>query len=108
MRRNNMKNLKLVMLVGVFCSTLIFGCMMDKHLLSENEKTEWSVIGDTILRNNRPVAVYDHIEYELYSGKSTIEISINQIDGNPENTLSLVRFVHYHHKKDKVEVVIKK
>lgn len=103
-----MKNLNLIMLVGAFCSTLIFGCMTDKHILSKNEKTEWSVIGDTIFRNNRPVAVYDHIEYELYSGKSTIEISINQIDGNPENTLSLVKFVHQNHKRDKVEIVIKK
>ena len=103
-----MKYLKLTLLISTVCVGLITGCSVDRNILSENEKTEWTVMGDTIFRNNRPVAVYDHIEYELYSGKATIEISINQIDGNPENTLSLVRFVHYSHKKDKVEVVIKK
>jgi hypothetical protein len=102
-----MKNLKLIILTSIVYVGLITGCSVDRNILSENEKTEWTVMGDTIFRNNRPVAVYDHIEYELYSGKETIETSINQIDGNPENTLSLVRFVHYSHKKDKVEVVIK-
>jgi hypothetical protein len=92
---------------------LVAGCVfaVDKNLLSESEKNElkeWTVVGDTLLRNNIPVAVYDHTEYEMYMEKTTKEISIIQIDGNPENTIPLMKFIHHSHKKDKVEIVIKR
>jgi molecular chaperone DnaK (HSP70) len=75
-------------------------------LFSKKEINEWATRGDTILRNNKPVAVYDHLEYELYNGKENIEISINQFDKTPDNTIPLIRFIHYHHKKSKVEIVV--
>jgi len=90
---------------------LVVGCTVDRNLLSESEKNElkeWTIVGDTILRNNKPVAVYDHIEYEMYMEKTSLDISIEQIDGNPENTIPLMKFIHHSHKKDKVEIVIKK
>ena len=106
-----MINLKVIKLVCVLCFGLLIGCSVDRNTISKNKRkeiNEWCIVGDTILCNNKPVAVYDHIEYEMYLGKTTIEISITQIDGNLDNTESLVNFVHNNHKKDKVEIVIKK
>ena len=98
-----MKKLILSVLV---VSVIALGCKTDKHALTNKEILEWSTRGDTILRNNKPVAVYNHLEYELYNGKATIEISIDQIDKSPDNTVTLIKYVHLRHKKNKVEIVV--
>ena len=98
-----MKKLILSVLV---VSAIALGCKTDKHALTNKEILEWSTRGDTILRNNKPVAVYNHLEYELYNGKATIEISIDQIDKSPDNTVTLIKYVHLRHKKNKVEIVV--
>ena len=98
-----MKNL-IIRAIGISATTL--GCKTDKHSLTNKEILEWSTCGDTILRNNKPVAVYNHLEYELYNGKATIEISIDQIDKSPDNTIPLINYVHLRHKKNKVEIVV--
>jgi hypothetical protein len=92
--------------IGYLISLTFECCSVNKHALSKREINEWATRGDTILRNNKPVAVYDHLEYELYNGKENIEISINQFDKTPDNTIPLIRFIHYHHKKSKVEIVV--
>jgi hypothetical protein len=96
---------KLILSVMIIFVTAL-GCKIDKHSLTNKELLEWSTKGDTILRNNKPVAVYNHLEYELYNGKATIEISIDQIDKSPDNTVSLIKYVHLRHKKNKVEIVV--
>jgi hypothetical protein len=106
-----MRSLKILRFITILCFILVVGCAVDRNVLSESEKNElkeWTIVGDTLLRNNIPVAVYDHTEYEMYMEKTTKEISIIQIDGNPENTIPLMKFIHHSHKKDKVEIVIKK
>ena len=106
-----MRSLKILRFITILCFILVVGCAVDRNVLSEsdrNELKEWTIVGDTILRNNIPVAVYDHIEYEMYMEKTTKEISIIQIDGNLENTVPMMKFIHNSHKKDKVEIVIKK
>ena len=95
-----------LLLSALIISIITFGCKMDKHTLTSKEELEWSTNGDTILRNNKPVAIYNHLEYELYNGKATIEISIDQIDKSPENTIPLIKYVHLKHRKNKVEIVV--
>ena len=101
-----MISIKKIIILVIVIYTMVVSCKTDKHSLSNKEVIEWSTIGDTILRNNKPVAVYNHLEYELYNGKATIEISIDQIDRSPENTIPLIRYVHLRHKKNKVEIVV--
>ena len=36
----------------------------------------------------------------------SFEISIDQIDKSPDNTVSLIKYVHLRHKKNKVEIVV--
>ena len=98
--------MKKLIILAIAISATTFGCKTDKHALTNKEILEWSTRGDTILRNNKPVAVYNHLEYELYNGKATIEISIDQIDRSPENTIPLIKYVHLKHKKNKVEIVV--
>jgi hypothetical protein len=98
--------MKKIIILAIVISAIALGCKTDKHILSNKEELEWSTRGDTILRNNKPVAVYNHLEYELYNGKATIEISIDQIDKSPDNTVSLIKYVHLRHKKNKVEIVV--
>ena len=95
-----------LLLSTLIISIITFGCKTDKNLLTNKEAIEWSTNGDTILRNNKPVAIYNHLEYELYNGKATIEISIDQIDKSPENTIPLIKYVHLKHRKNKVEIVV--
>lgn len=97
---------KKIIILVIVIYTIVVSCKTDKHLLTNKEVLEWSTKGDTILRNNKPVAVYNHLEYELYNGKATIEISIDQIDKSPDNTVSLIKYVHLRHKKNKVEIVV--
>ena len=100
--------MKKLLTSAIIISAITFGCKTDKNVLSNKEELEWSTKGDTILRNNKPVAIYNHLEYELYNGKATIEISIDQIDRSPENTIPLIKYVHLKHKKNKVEIVVQK
>lgn len=97
---------KKIIILVIVIYTIVVSCKTDKHSLTNKEVLEWSTKGDTILRNNKPVAVYNHLEYELYNGKATIEISIDQIDKSPDNTVSLIKYVHLRHKKNKVEIVV--
>ena len=98
--------MKKLIILTIIISATTLGCKTDKHSLTNKEILEWPTRGDTILRNNKPVAVYNHLEYELYNGKATIEISIDQIDKSPDNTVSLIKYVHLRHKKNKVEIVV--
>ena len=101
-----MTTTKKIIILVIVIYTIVVSCKTDKHSLTNKEVLEWSTKGDTILRNNKPVAVYNHLEYELYNGKATIEISIDQIDKSPDNTVSLIKYVHLRHKKNKVEIVV--
>ena len=101
-----MTTTKKIIILVIVIYAIVVSCKTDKHSLSNKEVLEWSTKGDTILRNNKPVAVYNHLEYELYNGKATIEISIDQIDKSPDNTVSLIKYVHLRHKKNKVEIVV--
>ena len=86
------------------CISLISGCYTSRETLSRVEMSQWDHRNDTLFRNGRPVAVLDHIEYELYRGKEDREISIRQIDGEPDNTIPLIKFVHTKHRSEERRV----
>ena len=90
--------------------TILFGCVVDKEILSQYECTKWHSKNDTIYYTNKPIAVYDHVEYELNpshgkGAKPIVEISITQIGFGVE-TDNLIKYVHTMHSKQKVEIVV--
>lgn len=98
-------------IITLFAAFSLASCSVDKMLLSEEQKSEWKLVGDSIYRNNLPVAVYDHQEYEInpQHGKhvhAVLELSIRQFDNIPSNTVPLIRFIHTKHPKMKIEIVI--
>ena len=85
-------------------------CSVDKELISKSEFVKWSSKNDTIFYNNKPVAYYDHSEYELNPrhGKHSQpvqELSIMQFNFDVK-TDELIKFVHTLHPRQKVEIVV--
>ena len=91
---------KLVILV----IALLGSCSVDKNLLTDSEKKDWSSRNDTIFYCNIPVSFFTHYEIELYKGETTREICLSALY---IDTLSLeseiIRYVHTKHPKDKVQ-----
>jgi hypothetical protein len=92
--------------------TSLFSCTVDKELLTKEDLSKWSSKNDTISYNGKPVAIYDHFEYELNpshgrGAKPIVELSIVQISFEAE-TAGLIRYVHTFHSKQKVEIVVPK
>ena len=101
-----MKNL----IIGVVLLTLLANCSTDKELIKGSELEKWAISNDTIFYSKKPVAYYDHSEYELNPGhgkraKPIQELSITQLDLHVK-TDELNKFVHTLHKRQKVEIVV--
>jgi hypothetical protein len=101
---------KLLLVLGLTTSMIIGGCAVDKELLTKEELSKWTIKDDGILYDNKLVAVYDHVEYELNPshGKGAtpiVELSITQISFEVP-TEKLIKFVHTKHSKQKVEIVV--
>ena len=99
---------KTLILVGLLMS--LGSCSVDKELISKIELVKWNSKNDTIYYDTKPVAYYDHSEYELNPGhgkhaKPIQELSITQINFDV-TTDELVKYVHKRHKKQKVEIVV--
>jgi hypothetical protein len=85
-------------------------CSVDKEIISKTEFVKWSTKNDTIFYNAKPVAYYDHSEYELNPGhgkyaKPIQELSITQLSFDVKID-DLIKFVHTIHPKQKVEIVV--
>lgn len=112
-RMKKFKNFLVYIFVILFYFIIFTRCSLNKNCLSTQELTKWEVKQDSIYFENKPIAVYDHIEYELNPGhgknaKPIIELSITQIDLNCENTEKLIKFIHTKHKNQKVEIIVPK
>lgn len=79
--------------------------------MEQGELKEWSNRNDTILRNNKPVAIFEHYEYELNPNHRRpamqAELCFIQIDDESENTVGLIRYIHTMHPSSKVQVEFK-
>ncbi len=101
-----MKNL----IIGVVLLTCLANCSTDKELIKGSELEKWAISNDTIFYSKKPVAYYDHSEYELNPGhgkraKPIQELSITQINFEI-TTDQLIKYVHTIHNKQKVEIVV--
>jgi len=99
---------KTLILVGLLVA--LGSCSVDKELISKSEFVKWSSKSDTIFYNSKPVAYYDHSEYELNPGhgkyaKPIQELSITQLNFEV-TTDELIKYVHTLYNKQKVEIVV--
>jgi hypothetical protein len=99
---------KTLVLVGLLMA--LVSCSVDKEIISKSEFVKWSTKNDTIFYNSKPVAYYDHSEYELNPrhgkyAKPIQELSITQL-GIEVQTNELIKYVHTLHNKQKVEIVV--
>lgn len=99
---------KTLIIVGLIMS--LGSCSIDKEIISKIELVKWNSKNDTIYYDTKPVAYYDHSEYELNPGhgkhaKPIQELSITQINFGVK-TDELIKFVHTLHPKQKVEIVV--
>jgi hypothetical protein len=99
---------KTLILVGLLMS--LGSCSVDKELISKSELVKWNSKNDTIFYDTKPVAYYDHSEYELNPGhgrheKPIQELSITQINFGIK-TDDLIKFIHTVYPKQKVEIVV--
>ena len=82
----------------------IYGCGVDKNLLTKEESVNWSSKNDTIFYRGVGVAVFTHYEVELYRGRTDREICLSALD---IDTMSLepeiIRYIHTKHPYDKVQ-----
>jgi hypothetical protein len=95
----------------ITCLVIAFtGCLVDRDLVTNTELAKWTVTNDTIYYGSKPVAYYDHSEYELNPGhgcraKIIQELSITQVNFEVK-TDELIKYVHTRHSKQKVEIVV--
>jgi hypothetical protein len=99
---------KTLLLVGLLVA--LGSCSVDKELISKSEFVKWSSKNDTIFYSNKPVAYYDHSEYELNPrhgrrSQPVQELSITQLSFEV-TTCDLINYVHTIYSKQKVEIVV--
>lgn len=79
--------------------------------LEGKELQEWSNRNDTILRNDKTVAIFEHYEYELNPNHRRpymqAELCFIQVDNDPDNTIGLIRYIHTLHGSSKIQVEFK-
>jgi hypothetical protein len=76
--------------------------------MEQEEMLDWGNQNDTILRNGNPVAIFEHFEYEVNPNhrkpNMQKELCFIQVDNNPDNTKSLIRYIHTKHPDSKIQV----
>lgn len=88
------------MILGI----LLTKCAVDKNLLTETERVDFSSKNDTIMFKNRPVAVFTHYEVELYKGEVTNELCLSALYIDTSNIEPLIiKYVHTVHPNVKVQ-----
>jgi hypothetical protein len=83
---------------------LITSCGTTKYTLKPNELVKFSNRNDTIFHSGKPIAFLHSMEYELYKGNLTHELSLIQFDDEPENTVNIIKYAHTLHPSSKIEV----
>lgn len=99
---------KIVIVIGVIFS--IVSCSTYKGTMSSDELSKWSNNNDTIYYMNKPIAYYDHSEFELNPShgkhaKPIQELSITQLTFEVP-TSNLISYIHTIHPRQKVEIVV--
>jgi hypothetical protein len=97
-------------LITVLAIMFMVSCSTYKETVSKEELTKWSNKSDTIMYLGKPVAFYDHSEYELNPshGKHAMpiqELSITQLTFDVK-TDELIKYIHTIHRRQKVEIVV--
>ena len=84
---------------------LIVGCA-PTYKTPPSELYKFTLKGDTVLYNKKPIAYLYSMEYEFYRGHYTLEYSLKQIGATTLNdtTRMIVDFVRLRHPNAKVEV----
>jgi len=101
--------MKQMLILGLIIMSIV-SCSTYKETVSKEELTKWSHSNDTILYNGKPIAFYDHSEYELNPshGRHAMpiqELSITQLSFDVKID-ELIKYVHTIHPKQKVEIVV--
>jgi hypothetical protein len=91
-------------LVFTILIVLLASCGIGKYTLKPNELVKFSNRNDTIFYSSKPIAFLQSMEYELYKGSLTHELSLIQFDGEPENTINIIKYAHTLHPTSKIEV----
>lgn len=96
----------------ILCSILaLMSCNIGKskiNKISKKEMSEYSVVQDTIYKNNEKIAYLNLIEWEYFNGKLIQEISIVQIDQSAQDeTIKLISYIHKKHSRAKIEIKFK-
>jgi len=87
------------------CVLLVTGCAVDRQILSKEDLKNWESNRDTLYYRTVPVAVFTGYEMELYNGKMTKELCLEQINDTMVPIDEIVLYVHTRHREDKVQVV---
>lgn len=86
------------------CLLLVSSCGISKFNLQPNELVKFSNRNDTIFYNQKPIGFLYNMEYELYRGNLTHELSLVQIDEDPDHIIGLIKYAHTLHPNSKIEV----
>jgi len=104
-------SISLVLLTGIFLISSKPESADNLKPLNENDLKSWSNRNDTIFKNNEPVAIFEHYEYEYNPNHSKkvilAELCFIQIDDNPDNTFGLIRYIYTLHGTSKIQVEFK-
>jgi hypothetical protein len=91
-----------IIIIGALAA--MSACSVDRNLMDRTELSHWSNRNDTIFHDGRAVGRYDAsmLEWELYRGKQTMEMTIYSFDD--AESQGLINYVHTKHRRDKVEI----
>jgi hypothetical protein len=101
--------MKVIVFAIATMAIFISSCVSQRslHHLSTDEYNKFSTSGDSIMYNNRCVAVYSHLEWEYYRGRKTLEVSLRKVDNGVDDMAD--KIVNYFRTKNgnvKIELVI--
>ena len=98
----HIKHMRKIIIIGALAA--MAACSVDKNLMTSSELSHWSNRNDTIFHDGKAVGRYDAtlLEWELYRGKQTMEMTIFSFDD--AESQGLINYVHTKHRRDKVEI----
>jgi len=98
----HIKHMRKIIIIGALAA--MAAVSVDKNLMTSSELSHWSNRNDTIFHDGKAVGRYDAtlLEWELYRGKQTMEMTIFSFDD--AESQGLINYVHTKHRRDKVEI----
>lgn len=99
-----MKKLNIIILLVVALGFV--SCSTTKYMMSEEEIAEkkYTIDGWNVLKNGTVVGRMSAMEWEIYNGKMSREISISTSFSTDAEMQEIARFVHTKFPNDKIEV----